>query len=314
MIGDDHKLTKGYVARHVPPRSGLGTSGALIDIAQDFLLTHLAEQGLFDIVTFKGGTALRKLFAGAQGRFSTDLDLAANEVGADREAIAALVADTCNVKIGPFTFAALKDRGRWSIAVHSDLGTTEIRIKLDVGPPCWLEREHRGFVTTPIHARYGFVLPILPSMRLEEILAEKVSRLTRLATARDASDLLWAARTSPYSQFDRNAVRRLALVKIWVDNNGLQPDWDRAIAATPFDANVWFGTGRAWDDEQIGMLTIPPPSLTALESGLKKHYSWLTPLSAEEKRWGSGDPRHRAEVLSVIKDLDDGALQDAYLY
>ncbi|MDE0082769.1 MAG: nucleotidyl transferase AbiEii/AbiGii toxin family protein [Gammaproteobacteria bacterium] len=77
MTGDDHALTPGYVARHVPPGSKIGIDVAVLDIAQDFLLAHLDERGVLgDLVIFKGGTALRKLFAGAQGRFSTDLSLA----------------------------------------------------------------------------------------------------------------------------------------------------------------------------------------------------------------------------------------------
>jgi len=59
-----------------------------LDIAQDFLLAHLEEVGVFGhMVVFKGGTALRKLFAGAQGRFSTDLDLASADLDADRQAL-----------------------------------------------------------------------------------------------------------------------------------------------------------------------------------------------------------------------------------
>ena len=77
MIGDDHALTPGYVARRLPPGSRIGIDVAVLDIAQDFLLAHLAERGaLGDLVTFKGETALRKLFAGVQGRFSTELGLA----------------------------------------------------------------------------------------------------------------------------------------------------------------------------------------------------------------------------------------------
>ena len=69
MIGDDHALTLGYVARHVPPASKIGIDVAVLDIAQDFLLAHLAERGVLgDFAIFKGGTALRKLFAGAQGK------------------------------------------------------------------------------------------------------------------------------------------------------------------------------------------------------------------------------------------------------
>ena len=39
-----------------------------------FLLQLLAERGILDKLAFKGGTCLRKMFLGTQGRFSTDLD------------------------------------------------------------------------------------------------------------------------------------------------------------------------------------------------------------------------------------------------
>ena len=102
MIGDDHALTPGYVARHVPPGSRIGIDAAVLDIAQDFLLAHLAERGVLgDLVIFKGGTALRKLFAGAQGRFSTDMDLASREPEADRHALAEIIAGEAEVALGP---------------------------------------------------------------------------------------------------------------------------------------------------------------------------------------------------------------------
>ena len=80
MIGSNHSLTPGYVARHVRRGSRVGIDIAVLDIAQDFLLAHLEERRVFGgLVVFKGGTALRKLFAESDGRFSTDIDLAAAE-------------------------------------------------------------------------------------------------------------------------------------------------------------------------------------------------------------------------------------------
>lgn len=107
MIGDKTQLTQGYVARHLPRRSKVGLDIARLDIAQDFLLAHLEAHGVFNLVTFKGGTALRKLMAGAQGRFSTDMDLAAQpDADADRRALTGLVADYCTTTLGPFRFTA----------------------------------------------------------------------------------------------------------------------------------------------------------------------------------------------------------------
>ncbi|HXM09265.1 MAG TPA: nucleotidyl transferase AbiEii/AbiGii toxin family protein [Terriglobales bacterium] len=44
------------------------------EVVLTFLLQLLSERGILDRLAFKGGTCLRKMFIGAQGRFSTDLD------------------------------------------------------------------------------------------------------------------------------------------------------------------------------------------------------------------------------------------------
>jgi predicted nucleotidyltransferase component of viral defense system len=69
-------ITEGHLVRHYQGRRG-GRGPAVIDIAQDHLLYHLANAGIFDLgVSLKGGTAIRKFRAGNAGRFSTDLDFA----------------------------------------------------------------------------------------------------------------------------------------------------------------------------------------------------------------------------------------------
>ena len=314
MIGDTHKLTVGYVARHIPQAARLGQDVAVLDIAQDFLLAHLHERGVFDLVTFKGGTAIRKLFAGAQGRFSTDIDLAVVEADVDRMALAGMVASECEVTLGPFAFSPTVSRDRWQIAVTSEYGNPTFTIKLDVGPPCWLAPVRRDFIPIKTHERYGFVLPALPCMHVEEILSEKIARLTRTATARDASDLVWVAQTSPHSQFDRSRVRALAMLKVWIDNNGMNPGWRQALACLPFDATRWLGHRDQWDDEQIGMLASPPPTLASLEESLQRLFAWIAQTTEEEARWGSADPRDRREVIAAIRALHGGALRDVHLY
>jgi predicted nucleotidyltransferase component of viral defense system len=44
------------------------------EVVLTFLLQLLSERGILDRLAFKGGTCLRKMFVGNQGRFSTDLD------------------------------------------------------------------------------------------------------------------------------------------------------------------------------------------------------------------------------------------------
>jgi predicted nucleotidyltransferase component of viral defense system len=58
-------ITAAHLARHTPTGAGSqGRDAALVDIAQDLLLRHLHIAGLLDTLVFKGGTALRKLYAG----------------------------------------------------------------------------------------------------------------------------------------------------------------------------------------------------------------------------------------------------------
>jgi predicted nucleotidyltransferase component of viral defense system len=44
------------------------------EVVLTFLLQLLSEHGILDRFAFKGGTCLRKMVIGSQGRFSTDLD------------------------------------------------------------------------------------------------------------------------------------------------------------------------------------------------------------------------------------------------
>src|SRR5208283_4568203 len=44
------------------------------EVILTFLLQLLSERGMLDRFAFKGGTCLRKMIVGSQGRFSTDLD------------------------------------------------------------------------------------------------------------------------------------------------------------------------------------------------------------------------------------------------
>src|ERR1700726_3291155 len=49
------------------------------EVVLTFLLQLFSENGVLDRLAFKGGTCLRKIFIGAQGRFSTDLDFKGTE-------------------------------------------------------------------------------------------------------------------------------------------------------------------------------------------------------------------------------------------
>ena len=104
------------------------------------------------------------------------------------------------------------------------------------------------------------------------------------------------------------------MLKVWVDNHGLGPAWSSALSPRPFDPERWLSPREDWDDEQIGLLTHPPPSLSALEAKLHRLYAWLRDLTEEEGRLASADARDRSEVIRVVRDLEHSALTDTQLW
>lgn len=104
-MNDHHmSITRARLLRHAPTtRQGL--EAAAMDVAQDLLLRHLSEIGLLDELAFKGGTALRKLYAGTQGRFSLDLDFSVRDLDGDADTILALLIEAVTgLHIGPFSY------------------------------------------------------------------------------------------------------------------------------------------------------------------------------------------------------------------
>ena len=196
MTNSSINLTPGWIARHTPPGAGVdGRHAAVIDIAQDLLLRELHLRGVLAALAFKGGTSLRKLYAGNQGRFSLDLDFSVSDPAADPDTVILdLIGEIDGLHVEPFTYAMTERRGKWWLTIAAELFTEESTLasKLDVSSPPWLPQARRGWVPMPVHGTYGE--PDLPQpqvVRLEENIAEKISRLNRTTTARDLYDLAW---------------------------------------------------------------------------------------------------------------------------
>ena len=312
MVDSHVNLTIGHVLRHAPSKGGQGIEPALIDIAQDLLLRELYTSGVIDNLAFKGGTALRKLFAGAEGRFSTDLDFSVrspeDDMVAVREMLVEAIADT---ECGPFRYGILHRRGKPHMTIASDLGAvTALTCKLDVNPPPWLPTEQRPWVRMPIHAHYGGPLPELHVIQIEENIAEKIARLTRVTPARDAYDLVWIMRNQPKlgRALDLDLVRRLAVMKVWVDVHGLRSTmhtWKTAHEPQPLDVDHWLREreAREFDDGSISLLATSPPPLGELSKSLSSDYQFMQALTPEERTLASCSGRDRALLLRLLAEL-----------
>jgi predicted nucleotidyltransferase component of viral defense system len=312
------RLTVAHVLRHAPAQSAQGRDAALVDIAQDLLLRHLTDTEVLSHVAFKGGTALRKLYAGADGRFSTDLDFAVKGVGDDPGTVTELLVETIDgAVVGPFRFGVSERRGRYSVTYDSDLGAvTYLKSQLDIGPPPWLAPEQRPWVPLPVHGSYGGPLPSLDLVCLEENLAEKIARLNRRTPARDVYDLVWVAERyarRPGNLVEWPLVRRLAVLKCWVDTYGLAASgsvWKRAEDPRPFDPDHWLRKRRRgdFDDEDIGLLANPAPDLDDLADAMRSAYSFLAELDPDERHVVEGGGAVRPDALRLLAALPGGRL------
>ena len=286
-------ITGGYVVRPYQGRSG-GRGAALIDIAQDHLLFRLADQGLFDLgISLKGGTAIRKLWAGSAGRFSTDLDFA----GLD-DAGAELVLEAVDgAQVGPFSFVTKPIDGtlRVAVLITSPFGSPEVPARLDLGRrPLWLAAQPAEPIALPIHQRYDFTMPPVPAARVEEVVAEKLARFRRASLARDLYDLAWFAARP----FDEVLVRRLTVLKVWCDVV------DDGLGSRPFDPQdiVRLRRETEFQPEAIGYLTTPV-DIPAWVAVVRRRFKFLVDLDDFEQRVAQCNRADEWDVRQAIAAL-----------
>ncbi len=286
-------ITEGHLVRHFQGRRG-GRGPAIIDIAQDHVLHLLAKEGLFDLgIALKGGTALRKFWAGTAGRFSTDLDFA----GIDDTSAALLIEVLDGARVEQFTFGLQEiDRTqRMRLTISSPFGETEVPARLDLGRrQLWLRPQSMSFVPLPIHSRYEFELPMVRVACIEETIAEKLARYRRGGLARDLYDLAWAAA----KPFDEALVRRLLVLKVWTDVI------DDVLGERPFDPAEVLRERSAdeFKPESIGYLTMPV-DMTGWIAVVRERFAFLVELTDEELRWAHCSKGDEWEVRQAIVAL-----------
>lgn len=318
------QLTRQRLLHLVAAQSQMaGYEAAVVDVAQDYLLHRLKTVGLLDLLVFKGGTALRKLHAGSAGRFSLDLDFSVANIGdAPASVLNLLREEVHGLTIGPFEYAISDRRGKLQIEYSS----VEFQIdsplmsKLDVTSPPWLPSQSKPWVKMAIHEYYGFALPELSACSMEENLAEKIVRLNRLTPARDMYDLMWVGRNQLTNRLDVALIRRLVVLKNWVDAYGVTAGdgtaWGQSHSTRPFEPDRWLllRDPEVFDAEDIGLLAIPAPSFAELSTEVSQRYAFLKLMDADEARVSKNDPSDRATVLRMLADLPGGRLAECGLY
>jgi predicted nucleotidyltransferase component of viral defense system len=264
------------------------------EIVLTYLLQLLSERGILARLAFKGGTCLRKMFIGSQGRFSTDLDFTGLEEH-DHEDIILAMMEAFEQPFHGIQFSILdegyyetKDGLSWGVnpAYIHGWNTASSEIKLQIS--------RRETPTRPVESvvqveqSYFRHLPFEPTeivcLSLPEILAEKIRACYQRNKARDIYDLAMFA-TKP---LDQSLVRRLVVLKIWQARDSFAPE--RLLRK--------FEDGRDFDWNDLGQLvrrtiTIDRDRIT---TDCARGFRFLLDLS-EQERALAADPHQREREL-----------------
>jgi len=200
------------------------------EVVLTFLLQLLSERGILNRLAFKGGTCLRKMFLGTQGRFSTDLDFTGIEEHDHEEVILAMMEafeqpfHGIQLAIPDERYYETQDGLSWGVNptyAHewNASGVSEIKLQISRRETPTLPTEQRA----QIFQSYFRFLPFPPAdivcLALPEMLAEKIRACYQRNKARDIYDLgLFATR--PLNQ---PLIRRLVVLKLWQARDSFDP-------------------------------------------------------------------------------------------
>ena len=266
------------------------------EVVLTFLLQLLSERGILDRLAFKGGTCLRKIFVGSQGRFSTDLDFTGIE-DHDHEEV---ILDMMQAFEQPFygiqfsipdeSYYDTQDGLSWGVnPVYShDWNTSGVsEIKLQISrretptlPPVRLPQ---------IEQSYFRFLPFTPAeikcLALPEILAEKIRACYQRNKARDIYDLGMFAR----KPLDQALIRRLLVLKLWQARDTFDP----ARLMNKFED----GRDFDWDDLRQLLNRAAVIDRERITADCVRGFGFLAELTADERTLAN-DQHQRERTLA----------------
>jgi predicted nucleotidyltransferase component of viral defense system len=197
------------------------------EIILTYVLSILSDGDMLSRLAFKGGTAIRKLYLGGTGRFSLDLDFSATSDVAPDVLILDLIGLLHEQTFHGLTFtipspdyyatddscgAEVTYRHSWVTAGRFGVQVSfRARPLLPVSPiPLRSERYFDWMDIEP---------PDVPALDVLEVIGEKIRAAVQRTRVRDLYDLYQFAR----QPFDRDMVRRIAVIKCWETRYSLAP-------------------------------------------------------------------------------------------
>ena len=287
-------LTQAQVRRYAAESGLRDIMIAEKEIVLTFLLQLLAERGILDRLAFKGGTCLRKMFVGSQGRFSTDLDFTGLEEHDHEDVILAMM-DAFQQEFHGISFSIpdnsyyeTVDGMSWGVNpayVHEwNNGDSEMKLQVSRRETPTIATERRGQVEQSYFAHLPFRPAELTCLALPEIIAEKIRACYQRNKARDIYDLGMFA-TRP---LDQPLIRRLVVLKLWQARDGFDP----ARLMKKFEEGLEFD----WDDLRDLVRRGAAIDRNRICADCVRGFRFLQDLSAQEAQLAS-DPHQRERAL-----------------
>ena len=265
------------------------------EVVLTYMLQLLSERGMLDRFAFKGGTCIRKMVIGSQGRFSTDLDFTALQEH-DHETV---ILDMMDAFAQPFhgiqfsipddSYYETQDGLSWGVNpayTHAWNGSGESKVRLQISrrETPTLATERRPQCEQSYFRQLPFAPAEITCLALPEIIAEKIRACYQRNKARDIYDLGTFA-TRP---LDQPLIRRLVVLKLWQARDTFDP----ALLMRKFE------DGRAFDWDDLGQLVrrtlvVDREKITA---DCIRGYRFLGDLTDEERQLAN-DPHQRERAL-----------------
>jgi predicted nucleotidyltransferase component of viral defense system len=277
-----------------------------IDVVLTYLLQLLYEKGLTAILAFKGGTMLRKIVFGARGRLSTDLDFT-SRTDISRDDLLVKILDALAQPYHGIAFRFdrdkdwyLTDDGCAAVPVCSHAENQNgVKIKLQVSTreqPVLPVKE-----VSQLRQDYFNLLPFepaaIPSLVLEEAIAEKIRAASQRSKVRDLYDLSEIS----VRPFRRDLTRSLAVLKLW-NHGGPGLDFERIRERLK--------DGRGYDLGELRNLLRKDqvPDLDAMTKRVTDGFQFLANLTEFEKTLArDGSRRCRKEASELLRMIGESA-------
>ncbi len=276
------------------------------EIILTYALQLFAErENILSQLAFKGGTCLRKMHLGSQGRFSTDLDFTATAEHEPDD----LILEMMIAFEEPFhgitfelddQYYETQDGLSWGINptyTHewNTGGDSEIKLQISYREALTLPMESLEQCGQSYFKELEFTPVEITSLALNEMIAEKIRACYQRSKARDIYDLgVFANRP-----LDQDLIRRLVVLKLWQSKDTFEPE--KLVQK--------FADGKDFDWSDLDQLVNKDHNIDQeqITSDCAKGYAFLIGLSDEEKALACDAHQNERTLWEKLRNEISGA-------